>query len=275
MVLWAASLLFCMTAWSEGRVEDVLRVLEETPSGRRIVARARQTPGLEIEWGEVSKTDAVLTRHFNTATGQESRIRKVTVYLRRDQKPEELVLDLAHELTHATAAPQWDPYDPELTPADYVWRALEAPGGEVDALVAECELAFELSGRWEGAARRCERYRVSRASDRADRQRVKRDFYRVGRWHAPLLRRLGADKIRFPLLSGDDPELYSSTGQAPYPVALLKEFEDITRAACENSRKRLSSFSSRAPASERGPAGGANVARFLSRRCKQAETGLE
>ena len=121
---------------------EVYRLVETlglSATGRTLIERARKVWGLK-EWkelrrkvtlGHVSRTDAVLTRHFNSVTGEESRERNVTITIRAAQPFGERVLDLAHELTHAVADPAWDPYDPDLTPGRYIHYSLESSGGEI------------------------------------------------------------------------------------------------------------------------------------------------
>jgi hypothetical protein len=263
---------------SSRRIEDALSILARVPTGKELMLRA--VPAFELNqpsdlprvfrWGDASRTDAVLTRHYNPVTGKERRERQVTIYLRPDQKLQSLVLDIAHELVHATSRPSWDPYDPTLTPGRYILASIDGEGGEVDALVAECKVAMELAAQFGARAGRCQGYLSDLAARDyvIERERVRRDFYRVGEWGSELRRRLGRELDLFPLLSQDKPRLFSSTGNAPYPVALLREFEQITQVACENTRKRVSEGSAsiaRSPASE-GPA-----AQFLQRRC-QART---
>lgn len=264
------------------KIREALEFLNEAPTGAELIRRAGKEWGLrnvqdllqKIEWGQVSKTDAVLVRHFNPETLAEHRERSVTILLRRDQPLEDLVLDLAHEMTHAVAGPSWDPYDPSLNAIEYVWRGIEGEGGEVDALVGECQIGVELAERLGGLPSRCERYLTrAAAAPKIDRGRVLRDFYRVGRWKKELIQRLKPEAFgRFALLSEETPVLYSSTGQAPYPLALYREFQEMTSIACENSRRRLSSLSSsssgvlfRQPA-ELAPLR-EQTRRFIKRRC--------
>jgi hypothetical protein len=178
------------------------------------------------------------------------------------------VLDIAHELVHATTRPIWDPYDPKLTPGRYIHATIEGEGGEVEAVVAECQVGLELAHRFGASARRCRSYRGT-GSTRINTERVKRDFYRVGKWNAELTKKLGEEMPLFPLLSSRTPKLYSSTGHAPYPVALLQEFEQITRIACENTRKRT------AAVKEQGRTPASSALEFLSSRCGSADLAAE
>ncbi|MBL7715720.1 MAG: hypothetical protein JNL01_09655 [Bdellovibrionales bacterium] len=272
-----------LSAWGASKDDQqlgqVLILLSQTESGRDLLRRAqkafrlptdersedRSLPRLDqntwksvVVWDHVSRTDAVLTRHFDSTTGEELRERQVSVHLKRGQSYSDLFFDLSHELTHAVAGPNWDPYDPQLTASRYVISALEAPGGEIDAIFVECKLAFEVAGNagalgkeWSAHGLRCSRYL---SNSQMDRNKIKAEFYRVGRWYSDLASELGEEKDFLPLLSGDSPKLYSSTGGAPYPVALVREYQEINMAACANSKKRLSSVTE----ANRRPAGTAD-----------------
>jgi hypothetical protein len=256
------------------RIERALDILYHVPSGRALLGRAQafwklarpQDLQAKFKWGEASKTDAVLTRHFNPRTGAESRERQVTIYLREGQKLDDLVLDIAHELVHATSRPGWDPSDPRLTPGKYIFAAIEGEGGEVQAVAMECRVGFEVHDRFGAAAsgaERCDSYVPdSSDTDEPDPELIRRDFYRVGKWSKELSQKLGSELTLFPLLSHEAPKLYSSTGNAPYPVALYREFEEITQIACENSRKRAEADPDRAPAALQKSA-----AAFVAKRC--------
>ncbi len=233
-------------------LESVISLLETSPTGRQMIEKAvrvwRLNSKKELEsrlkWGSASRTDAVLIRHYDAETGKESRERKVTIYLRQDQGLPDLMLDLAHELVHATSNPSWDPYDPELTPGAYIHATIEGEGGEVDAVRVECQVSNEIFGEKSKSpsAARCLRYASASSTDAAE--MIRKDFYRVGHWMSDLRRRLGSEEKLFPLLSGSRPSLYSSTGGTPYPVALYEEYRQMTAVACENTRRRSPASSS-------------------------------
>ena len=265
--------------------------LQTVPSGRALLKRAQQawnfsapsSPPLKtdspelaekliefLRWGETSRTDAVLPRQLDPKTGQESRRREVIVYLRPGQSLNDTILDLAHELIHATARPAWDPYDPGLTPGRYVWAAIEGEGGEIEAVAAECSVSMELASVLGSSQQRCWTYLANKANGQQrviEKQKIRRDFYRVGKWHHELTRRLGKETALFPSLSASTPKLFSSTGNAPYPIALLDEYDDLNQVACENSRKRLEAFSGRTLAALTQTAEQLTT-QFLSRRCR-------
>jgi hypothetical protein len=255
---------------------DAITLLDKVPAGRQILSRAEMFWGetsrdgllKHLAYGPVSRTDAVLTRHYHPDTGEEIRERFVTVVLRRDQALMDVAMDLGHELTHATTPPTWDPYDPKLTAGKYMHAALEATGGEIDAVFTECEIAVDFKRDLEMGTSRCDRYLVYSGKDnhlRVDRTRIQMDFYRVGHWEPFVRSRLGKETDNFPLLSTKEPELYSATGGAPYPVALMREYDELNRVACENVQRR---GNGRMPASVNVDSGESSGATALGDRCR-------
>jgi hypothetical protein len=264
------------TTAAEEKILGVIRLLSTVPTGDWIlkqgVKRWELTDTkdllLVIHPDQVSRTDAVLTRHYDPVSGKERRERRVSVHLRLDLPLMETALDLAHEMTHAVQSPDWDPYDPELSAADYIRAAIEGRGGEVDAVTLECGVAAEFEKQLGIKMKRCARY--FGAEGAIERSRVIKDFYRVGASLKELVSRLPRAREFFPQLSEDAPMLFSSTGQAPYPVSLLREYDEITRIACENSQKRLSIKTregGRVPASV-----GSELERLIKGRCNEVRT---
>lgn len=252
---------------SGDRIQIAFEILKRLPVSKKLITgiseqlRLKESEALEtlFQWSTVSRTNAVLTRYYNLSTGEEHRDRQVTIYLKRNQTLASLVLDISHELTHALSAPAWDPYDPELTAGKYLMASLEGPGGEVDALMVECQVAFELSEKYGVPLTRCDKYQ-NKKNGKIERQKIRADFYQVGSWVGQIKNSLGEEVNGFPLLNGQKPSLYSSTGKAPYPVALLREYSEMTRIACENTRSRLK----RAPSENSRD----STTKFLSHRCQ-------
>jgi hypothetical protein len=252
-IAWIAAQAFAQSQQAElhPKLHAAISLLEKSPTGIALMkASDKRLSGWKshVELGSVSRTDAILTRHFNLELGTEIQERQITIHLKEDQKTADFLLDLAHELTHASAGTHWDPYDPKLSSLQYIRSSIEGPGGEVDALLSECKVAVELA---EGGAigfdptlKRCSRYE--------NRQDTVLEFYRVGRWASEMKKGLGDRITELRDLSAEEPELFSSTGGAPYPVSLLREYRQLTNAACENSKKRLRSLSGRTPASVNG-----------------------
>jgi hypothetical protein len=266
------------------RISQALVDLSRIPTGEALIQKALHVWNLEtaadllvkFKSGDASRTDTVLTRHYNPKTGLEERDREVIIYLRENQSRLELALDMAHEMVHATARPAFDPYDPSLTPGKYIWSALEGEGGEVDAVLLECKAGLELAKQFNEPLKRCRNYLSQSSgieSKELDRERVRKDFYQVGKWHKTLSQQLKRELAFFPLLSTETPKLYSSTGHAPYPAALMNEFMEINETACKNSQKRLKSLTlSDASASKETPEESQfirkNAENFIQKRCR-------
>lgn len=260
-------------AKQEQKIHSAIELLSKVPTGRVLLVKALKAWKLDSTYdliqvlrpGETSRTDAVLTRHFSPSTGTETREREVTVYVKTGQSLENMVLDIAHEMVHATSRPVLDPYDPELTAGKYIKNAIEGEGGEIAAVESECQIGLELSKKIPLNLKRCSNYFSD--SREIDPARIKSDFYRVGKWENQVSKTLGGEMDLFPQMSSESPRLYSSTGNAPYPAALIQEFRSLTQIACENSKRRLDSVSGRSLASadsnqmER-------TSEFLERRCQ-------
>ena len=242
------------------RIQEALHRLNQIPQGQLLLSHATQVWKVHhfrelqsyIQLGQASRTDTVLTRHYNPKSGKEERERQITISLREAQTESELLLDLAHELVHATARPAFDPYDSHLTLGKYVKTAIEGEGGEVDAFVGECGVGLEFFSRAhshlgmqegvQASIRRCLPYlsEVSLKGIRGiNREKVRKAFYRVGKRYDFLVKNFGSEIPLFPNLSRNSPEFYSSTGHTPYPAALMEEYKEITAITCANSRNRL------------------------------------
>ncbi|MEK7689789.1 MAG: hypothetical protein AAB425_02085 [Bdellovibrionota bacterium] len=277
-------------------VRAALSRIESTPEGRRLVEAVFRTWHLDtldaleekIVLAEFSRTDALITRHFDPATGMETREKELQILIRADRTPDELALDLAHELEHASIAPAWDPYDPALTAGKYMHATIAGPGGEVDALVTECLIARRLLGpsavanlperaqvcrNFAGEIETALNHSVSRAlaahallKPPSDfRAKVLRAFFKVGPWYRSVQTELGAEKEAFPFLSDEEPDLFSSTGNAPYPAALLREYVSLNRSACENTLRRMEKLG---PSADTDP----RSILLLRRRCVSGHT---
>lgn len=220
-------------AWSYD-LADVTALLDRTPRSRELWQKFNQETFEEthhIVFGSpVSRTDAVLTRSMSPVTGEQTVSREITIYLKKHGRIESTVLDLIHELVHAVLSKPLDPYAPDLNLRGYITQTLEGPGGEIEAVYTECQFLKEQA--WEHKQdSRCERY-----SDKLSRARIRADFYRVGE-HKQML---DSHTLKIPITSAA-PVFISSTGNAPYPVALYYEYQEINRQACENARRRIAS----------------------------------
>jgi hypothetical protein len=238
------------------QMRRVLKELDNLSLGRELLQQASKMWNVSsidqlsehLKWGVSSKTDTVLTRYFDLHTGKEEKKRQTTIFLKKGIPDSELMLDLSHELVHAIVRPEFDPYDVQLTPGRYVLTAIEGKGGEIDAVQKECQIELEMSVSKRLSLRRCKNYFLKdnlevytsqAAKQVVNRKKIRQDFYKVGHWYSELVLQLGKEVALFAELSSDEPQLYSSNGQSPYPATLLQEYNEITTIACENSKKRM------------------------------------
>ena len=252
--------------------KPALDLIQKTPTGRGILVKALEYWGLKdrgelsrfLRWAAVSKTDSVLTREYDVQTGSERRNRRVLVYIRKDQPLNEVALDLVHELVHATRGGGWNPYDPEMTLGRYVHESIDGLGGEVDAVLTECYFKQELLGPEGFLKSRCARYQSEKSATALDAEKIRVDFYRVGKWYSDVVEQLGRESMLFPALSKDAPRFFSSTASTPYPAALIDEYRELNREACRNTLRRLGVVRSMASALWEPDE---SLIRFVSRRC--------
>ena len=251
------------------RMARVLGLLHRVETGKKLITEAKQKLVLKddyellnkLTWASASKTSRTLIREWDPQSGMEFQKSILSIALKQSQDDGSLLLDLAHELTHAVRGPAWDPYDPDLTVSRYVTASIEGSGGEVDAVEQECQVAHEWmleQGGPAGSLRldhvRCDRYGAGALS----REKIKQDFYRVGAWKRSIQQKI--DESVFERLSDEPPQLISSTGLAPYPVALIEEYEQMNEKACENTARRL-----------QPTAADETLKTFLARRCGQMD----
>jgi hypothetical protein len=224
---------------SQGRFLRVLYLLDSYATGRQLIDKAKRAWKVQslveftryLRWGSASRTDSTLVRNYNPRTGEEQRERRVEIVLREDQRDSELILDLAHELTHALARPAFDPYDPHLTLGSYLTLSIEGEGGEVAAMISECSLSLEMFEKQvDSRFRRCKKY-LDHNQVQFSRARLVRDFYLSGQWY-------GVEVTQFPYLSELEPQFYSSIVGLPYPHALIQEYKELTQSACRNALER-------------------------------------
>lgn len=260
-------------AVADDPMEVLLVRLNGIDLGKKLIQKAFQTWKVDsltalsqqIHWDAVSRTDTVLTRHYEPSTRRESHEREVTIYLKKNQSQTDALLDLVHELVHATSRPAFDPYDATLTPGKYVWAALEGEGGEVEAVMSECQVGAEIAQQQHFLLARCSSYLGHHATTHSEselRAQVRQDFYKVGSWYPKLVASFGEEASLFPYLSAHSPRFFSSTGRTPYPESLLREFQEMTRVACQNSQRRSRRMAS------------LEQAHFLDKRCQSTSQGL-
>ncbi len=228
-------------------IDELLKVISTSSPGEKLVLRARmkareQDMSLSevIKVGEVSLTDTTLIRRFSPKKANEVEYRsKSIVYINRSLNVKDAVLDLAHELTHFVHKKTFNPYVDTFSAKGFLADTIESKGGEVDAFLVECQVGYQVFGS-ESLSDQC--MNILDNDGHFSRAQAIKEFYKLGVSYDDFLGRalrLGLNVSSLPI-SRETEMLVSSAWGAPYPNAVLEEFETIMSKVCKNDQKRLS-----------------------------------
>ena len=227
-------------------LKEGLALLASTPRGAAQLEAAKLAH-VAIQLGPVSRTDITATRA--RVKGQEVLTYETRIILSGKKSPLFQALDLTHELTHALH-PKLNPFDASLSLTAYVQDGIESPGGEAQAIFAECEFARDV-------LKDKSKLRISDESARELRDRCEfvwqnkdkprdwnQSFYELGEHYDAFQKKLAelplgdAEKKAWLIRVGPGGVHFASAvAHRPYPLALLEEYVDITRKICEKSKK--------------------------------------
>lgn len=169
---------------------------------------------VRIQWGGFSHT--ILERE----RGEMSSMR-VSVVLDSNKPDDELLVDLSHEMVHATYIRVSDPSQIRLD--EFLEQEIEGPGGEIPAVLAECDWIREET---RDKSRQNECAQMSTAS-------LRREFYSVGGYERhPLF--VNIQHYKNIMLS---PAVFlASKDSLPYPISLASEYFSILRQSSQSPR---------------------------------------
>ncbi|MEK6624911.1 MAG: hypothetical protein AABY86_08085 [Bdellovibrionota bacterium] len=232
----------------EERVRFLVETLLTSSTGKKLLSKARDRAANQgktlfdvILPGEISITDSTLIRRFSPdrpeATAYELQSK---IYINRDLKVRDALLDLAHELVHFIYKTPFNPYQDEFTVKDFIVSTLEGRGGEIDAFMAECLVERELFPSRNRENSNCTL--IVGEDGTPTREKTIEEFYRVGAYLKMLrtdLSRYHLTLEQFPKMKDGHANFISSAYAVPYPLAALREYETIMSKVCENDYKRL------------------------------------
>lgn len=241
----------------------LLKSIAKSASGKAIIEKAEakaMTMGHKLTEllaiGDGSLTDTTLVRRFQasdpTNVNYETRSK---VYINRHLKTLDAMLDLSHELTHFSFRDAFNPYDHRFTLKDFIRSTVEGKGGEVDAYLVECKVLQELLPGEVGTRSSCTKV-YDKKTGSISKDKGIEEFYKVGAHYRGLIKefdKFSLDQNEIPKLSGDEAIFISSAWGLPYPVAAVREYQNIMDKVCRNDSNRLSMIQatiSRTPASE-------------------------
>ena len=239
-------------------LRNAVNLLSKTELGKRELGEAGRAR-VPILPGPVSKTDVVATRRKGV-DGEEITMES-RVIIARDKDAVFQALDLAHELVHAIEPVKTNPFDPTLSPGDYVRSGIEGGGGEAEAIRSECAVGHEFFQSGAKLGIKAEVLNAIRArcsfawEEGEDRSHWIRSFYDLGNFYSEFnsilsgLRIPASEKSRWGRATRPRTPLFASAvTHKPYPLALLEEYLQITRKVCGRAKARGSA--SRDPAME-------------------------
>lgn len=271
------------TSSDEINLQKLLDLLARSSTGEKLIKEARfkaaRTGHLiedVIKVGDSSLTDTTLVRKFSPHSPEhviyESRS---VVYINRNLRWDDALLDLAHELTHYVYREGFNPYSETFNAKDFIKSTIEGSGGEVQAFMTECKVLSELFSRRVQTRTNCQK--IYDRSGRISFAKAVELFYHVGSYFDGLKEQLVKRDIAssFSDLKNEKITFVSSAYGVPYPVAALMEFDLVLNKVCENDKKRLAYMQqgpSRSPASK-----GMGQANFLERhqaKCNQQKRSI-
>ena len=234
----------------EENFKRLLNAISKSQTGKAIIKKASdkaaqsgQTITDVLGVGDGSLTDTTLVRRFQssdpTIVAYETRSK---VYINKHLKTLDAMLDLSHELTHYTFREAFNPYDHRFKLKDFIKSTVEGKGGEVDAYLVECKVLQELLPGEVGTRSNCTKV-YDKKSGTLSKERGVEEFYKVGAHYRDLIKdfnKFSLEQNEIPKISNDDAIFISSAWGLPYPVAAVKEYENIMDRVCKNDQNRLS-----------------------------------
>jgi len=233
----------------EQRVRTLVELLVTSKTGKLLLEKARNRAASQgkilfdvIIPGEISITDTTLVRRFSPERPEAMAFELHSkIYINKDLKVRDAILDLAHELVHYIYKTPFNPYQDEFKADEFVTSTLEGRGGEIDAFLAECQVEKELFPTRNRDGSNCKL--VFDEEGQVSRHLAVKEFYKVGPFLSQMqkdLQKFLIDSTKFGYLKEEQATFISSAYGLPYPLAALREYEVIMTKVCENDYKRLS-----------------------------------
>ena len=234
----------------EENFKRLITGLKKTQSGTKVIEKATEKAAQKgftlydvIAIGDGSLTDTTLIRRFSASDPAQVMFEtKSKVYLNRQLRTLDALLDFAHELTHYTYREAFNPYDRHFSLKDFIKGTVEGRGGEVDAYMVECKVLFELLPGSGADRSNCQRV-LDKKSGKISKEMGNQEFYKVGNHYGVFIKdieKFSLNEEDLPLATEADAFFISSAWGLPYPVAAIKEYTNIMERVCKNDKNRLS-----------------------------------
>ena len=234
---------------------DVFKVLDSTPTGRQVVAEAKEKAlsmnknlsALVVIHRSISAVSSEFFFKYNQDDPQETITEHfLQIFLNKQLNLQSAALALAHELTHFIGKDFISFYDLTSTmgPIERIVLDIEGKGGEVDAFLVECKLLKELTSELNYDPY-C--YRVMDQNGRIHRRKAVSMFYRVGDYMDNFVKELQQEDSTLDIASAlphlSNGRLFfldsSSSGRFPYPVSIYRKYHRVKKIVCQVHLERL------------------------------------
>ena len=230
-------------------IKKLLTILKKSSTGKRIISLAKKKAAKNgrrlidiIEGGRVSLTDTTLVRKFSPSSPEKVYLStRSKIFLDRNLKVLDILLDLSHELTHYALRNQFNPYKKTFQLKKFVKEMIEGRGGEVEAYLIECRVYKELFPKLFDSSSSCSQI-YNNELDYFSRKKSILKFYQVGKYMDEFRNELDFYELGasdFPQISSKPSFFISSSYGLPYPLAAIKEYSSIIKRVCRNDLKRL------------------------------------
>lgn len=243
--------------------QRLIELLSRSAAGAKLLREAKSHAaqmGLTLEdvivEGDVSITDTTLLRRFSASNPEHVAFEtRSKIFLNRHLATREALLDFAHELTHFVHRTPFNPYVVNFSLKEFISTTVEGRGGEVDAFMMECVVLSELYPKYFRGDNHCRK--ILDRSGQVSRTQTISEFYRLGAYREEFVKQLntiGLNAQLFPNISESHASFISSAYGLPYPLAAIKEYQQVLARACDNELKRMKYFEqvARSPASGSG-----------------------
>ncbi len=219
----------------------LLQIIQKTKFGKKLIRSvSKRYPKFynRISIGQRSFTESTYLRTYSLKDGSEELEIKNHLTINRRLSRIDAVYDLTHELVHFLFRKPHNPYHMRFSMPEFVRHGIEGKGGELQAFEAECRIAWEIEKKAHVEPHQlCSKYGKKKHTHKFNQfnsRQAAKDFYAVGNYFVTLQ----GLQIELPALSNAHPTFISSLENSPYPYALIQEFVNVRKMACQNNARK-------------------------------------
>jgi len=231
----------------------IIGALEKSNTAKLILVDAKRKASREgktlldiVVSGQVSLTDLTVVRKFLPESPQKIQYKyDQVVRISSLLTVMQAMTDFIHEFVHYSYREIKNPYETNLSLAQFIKHTVEDEGGEAHAAYVECLVAAELWGKENLLESHCQKLKQGKEWNR---EVVIKDFYKVGKDYDAFVqyfisrngRGPASDSVtnEFPFLSKESSIFVSAAYDLSYPLAAIREYYKVKNTVCINEAKR-------------------------------------